>query len=427
MSAPDRPGAPAGRPTSPVPPSTSDDADEGAWHEDPWDAAPDVDEVEALRPERHVAKWVSFGALALVNVLIIAAGFAGWWYVRQANPAGGVGAPVAVQVAEGETLHDLSVQLEGLGIVQSASFFRRYVDDHGGLTPVAGLYNIPTGDHVGNVLRRLRTPPSETITRVTFPEGFRLRQMAARLADKIPQFDAASFLQLATTDTSIASVFRPAGVTSLEGLLFPATYDVSNADTERQVIERMVAQMERVARDQEEIDRIAPTITGGRGKVLNLTPYQVLIVASMIEREAKTEQDRPLIARVIYNRLATGMRLQVDATVLYGAPASMLPPAVENIDVNALRAMDNAWNTYTRDGLPATPIANPGRASIEAALHPAPDPSTGSALCAGVPAAQCMYLYYVLHDAAGNHSFSVTDAQFQADVQYAVDHNLLEN
>ena len=181
-----RPGAPAGRPTTPVPPSTSDDADEGAWHEDPWDAAPDVDEVEALRPERHVAKWVSFGALALVNVLIIAAGFAGWWYVRQANPAGGVGAPVAVQVAEGETLHDLSVQLEGLGIVQSASFFRRYVDDHGGLTPVAGLYNIPTGDHVGNVLRRLRTPPSETITRVTFPEGFTLRQMAARLGRQDP-------------------------------------------------------------------------------------------------------------------------------------------------------------------------------------------------------------------------------------------------
>ena len=127
-------------------------------------------------------------------------------------------------------------------------------------------------------------------------------------------------------------------------MLFPATYDVSNADTERQVIERMVAQMERVARDQEEIDRIAPTITGGRGKVLNLTPYQVLIVASMIEREAKTEQDRPLIARVIYNRLAAGMRLQVDATALYGVPASTPPPAVEDIDVNALRAMDNAGN-----------------------------------------------------------------------------------
>jgi UPF0755 protein len=185
--------------------------------------------------------------------------------------------------------------------------------------------------------------------------------------------------------------------------------------------------MERVARDQEEIDRIAPTLTGGRGKVLNLTPYQVLIVASMIEREAKTEQDRPLIARVIYNRLAMGMRLQVDATVLYGAPASMLPPAVEDIDVNALRTMDNPWNTYTRDGLPATPIANPGRASIEAALHPAPDPSTGSALCTDVPPDQCQYLYYVLHDAAGNHSFSVTDAQFQTDVQYAVEHNLLDN
>ena len=101
---------------------------------------------------------------------------------------------------------------------------------------------------------------------MTFPEGFTLRQIAARLADKIPTMTPPSFLQLATTDTSIASVFRPPGVTSLEGLLFPDTYDVSNADTERQVIERMVAQMERVARDQEEIDRIAPTITGAAAR-----------------------------------------------------------------------------------------------------------------------------------------------------------------
>jgi peptidoglycan lytic transglycosylase G len=402
-------------------------ADPAPWHEDPWDAAPDVDEVEALRPQRAVAKWVGFGALAVGMVLIIGAGWAGWWYVRQANPSGGVGPPVAVDIADGENLHDLSEQLEQAGIVQSASFFRRYVDDHGGLTPAPGLYNIPTGDHVGNVLRVLRTPPSETITRVTFPEGFTLRQMANRLANEIPQFDAASFMNIALNDTTIASLFRPAGVNRLEGLLFPATYDVSNADTERQVIERMVAQMERVARDQEEIDRIAPTLTGANGTVLGLTPYQVLVVASMIEREAKTEQDRPLIARVIYNRLALGMKLQVDATVLYDAPASMLPPAVDDIDVDTLRTMDNPWNTFTRAGLPATPIANPGRASIEAALHPAPDPSPGSALCSDVPADQCMYLYYVLKDEQGNHAFSVTEAQFASDVQYARDHGLTAN
>ena len=391
-----------------------------AWHEDPWDAAPEVDEVEALHPQRPVAKWVSFGALALVNLLIVIVGFIGWWYVRQANPSGGVGAPVAVEIASGETLHDLSVQLEQQGIVQSAAFFRRYVNDHGGLTPTPGRYNIPTGDHVGNVLRVLRTPPSETITRVTFPEGFTLRQMAARLADKIPQFDAANFMQIATTDTTIVSAFRPAGVVSLEGLLFPATYEVSNADTERQVIERMAAQMERVARDQEEIDRIAPTLTGGQGTVLNLTPYQVLIVASMIEREAKTEEDRPLIARVIYNRLAIGMNLQVDATLLYNAPAEMVPPAVDKIDFDALRALDTPWNTYSRPGLPATPIANPGRASIEAALHPAPNLSPGNALCANVPADQCMYLYYVIKDEQGNHTFSVTADQQETHRQEAI-------
>ena len=352
----------------------------------------------------------------------------GWWYVRQANPSGGVGAPVAVEIASGETLHDLSVQLEQQGIVQSASFFRRYVNDHGGLTPTPGRYNIPTGDHVGNVLRVLRTPPSETIARVTFPEGFTLRQMAARLADKIPQFDAANFMQIATTDTTIVSAFRPAGVASLEGLLFPATYEVSNADTERQVIERMAAQMERVARDQEEIDRIAPTLTGGHGTVLNLTPYQVLIVASMIEREAKTEEDRPLIARVIYNRLAIGMNLQVDATVLYDAPAAMVPPAVDQIDVNALRAHRQRVEHVLR-ATDSRRRRSPTRGGRRSRRRCTPHPTRARAtrLCTDVPADQCLYLYYVLHDVAGNHSFTVTDAQFQADVQYAVDHNLLES
>ena len=112
------------------------------------------------------------------------------------------------------------------------------------------------------------------------------------------------------------------------------------------------------------------------------TPYQILIIASMIEREAKTEEDRPLIARVIYNRLAMNppWRLNIDATVIYNVPREQL-----EVDgaITELRTVDTPWNTYTRDGLPQTPIANPGRASIEAALHPAPNPSPGNASVPG--------------------------------------------
>ena len=142
------------------------------------------------------------------------------------------------------------------------------------------------------------------------------------------------------------------------------------------------------------------------------TPYQILTIASMIEREAKTDEDRPMIARVIYNRLAINMPLQIDATHIYNVPPEELEPEGRSpACARSTRRGTRSSNT----GLPATPIANPGRASIEAALHPAPNPSPGSAECAGVPAEQCMWLYYVLADEQGNHAFSVTIDQFDAD------------
>jgi UPF0755 protein len=386
------------------------------WHEDPWDSSLGVSEVEQLRTQTRTAKWVGYGALLLVNLLIIGGGFYGWWYIRQANAPGAVGLPVEFSITEGETLGQVSERLEDAGFIENAAFFRDYAGDHGGLDIVPGLYRIPTGDHVGNVLAVLRTPPNETFTSVTFPEGFTLQQMANRLAAELPNMSAEEFVA-AAQDATIPALFRPSGVTSLEGLMFPATYRVFNADTERQVVTRMVEQMERVG-GQEEI------AAGVSGVQATYTPYQILIIASMIEREAKTEEDRPRIARVIYNRLAMNppWRLNIDATVIYNVPREQLE---EDGAITALRTVDTPWNTYTRDGLPQTPIANPGRASIEAALHPAPNPSPGSAQCEGLPASQCRWLFYVIKDEQGNHAFSVTEEQFNADVQAAQDAGLL--
>ena len=173
--------------------------------------------------------------------------------------------------------------------------------------------------------------------------------------------------------------------------------------------------MERVGA-QEEIE------AGPTGVAADYTPYQILTIASMIEREAKTEEDRPLIARVIYNRLANNNPLQIDATHIYNVPPEQLEP---DGAITRLREVDTPWNTFTNTGLPATPIANPGRASIEAALRPAPNPSPGSAECAGLPAEQCQWLYYVIADEQGNHAFSVTAEQFEADRQAAQDAGLL--
>jgi UPF0755 protein len=144
----------------------------------------------------------------------------------------------------------------------------------------------------------------------------------------------------------------------------------------------------------------------------------VLIVASMIEREAKVEEDRPKIARVILNRLRADMPLQIDATLLYGQPAGASPTALSEIDT--------PYNTYMHTGLPPTPIANPGRASIQAAVNPAPDPSQGDPICAALPVpTDCHYLFYVVADEEGRHAFAATLEQHEINVQHARDLGLL--
>jgi UPF0755 protein len=170
----------------------------------------------------------------------------------------------------------------------------------------------------------------------------------------------------------------------------------------------MVALMERVGRQEDIVVR---------GYVLGLTAYQVLTIASMVEREAKVDDDRALIARVIINRLKRGMPLQIDATLYYGQDPGT--PFAE------LKAIDSPYNTYLYPGLPPTPIANPGRASIEAVVNPAPNPPAGGALCVGVPRNECEYLYYVLADEDGRHAFAVTYDQHLANVEKALQAGLL--
>jgi UPF0755 protein len=181
--------------------------------------------------------------------------------------------------------------------------------------------------------------------------------------------------------------------------LFPDTYQISGDESESQVVTRMVQLMERVGR-QEGLDKSQDAV--------GVSPYKTLIVASMIEREAKTEGDRAKIARVIYNRLELGMKLQIDATLYYAAP--------EGSTFTQAKDLDTPYNTYLYKGLTPTPIANPGRASIAAALHPAPDPLQNDPICKGV-AKPCRYLYYVLSNKDGSHAFAATLAQHEANIE----------
>jgi hypothetical protein len=153
------------------------------------------------------------------------------------------------------------------------------------------------------------------------------------------------------------------------------------------------------------------------------TPYEILIIASMIEREAGVAEDRAKIARVIYNRLFIDMPLAIDASVYYGATQAGLDTSLPFSD---LRAVDGPWNTYLRTGLPLTPIANPGRASIQAALNPAPNPAPGDPICVDLPNPdQCFYYCYVLGSEDGSHVFAATSEQHDANVAAALEAGLL--
>jgi uncharacterized YceG family protein len=221
------------------------------------------------------------------------------------------------------------------------------------------------------------------IVRVLIPEGETRRQIAARAhaAGLTGSYLAASER---SSLLNPAHYGAPADTPNLEGFLFPATYDLYRGDPAgRLVHEQLIAFTERFG--DEEVHR---------AHELRLTPYELLIVASMVEREAQLSGDRAKVAAVIYNRLRLGMALGIDATLRYA-----LNDYTRSLTTAQL-ALDSPYNTRLHRGLPPTPISNPGLAAIDAAAHPA----------------HAGYLYYVdAPDGCGNLVFSTTNAQFEHD------------
>ena len=364
-----------------------------SWTEDFWDDTELLPEftVERLPRNRRWIRWLPFVLAVVLIAGIIFGGGVGLWLARQLNPPGDPGERVTFTVNANDTLESVADRMETQGIITNADVFVRYVKQQSPLTLVPGYYLIRPRDTMGNIIKRLRIPPELTYTKVTFPEGFTLNQMSRRLTEKMTTLNADAFLA-ATADGSVRYEYAPE-VTNLEGLLFPDTYEVAGNETEAQVVQTMVDLMERVSRQEDVVEK-----SYGRG----FTAYQALTIASIIEREAQTSADRYKISRVIYNRLALGMPLELDATLYYGQDSSR--------PFDELKAIDTPYNTYLHTGLPPTPIANPGRDSIRAAVNPDPNPGSGDPICVNVPVdQQCQYLFYVLSPKGdGSHVFAAT-------------------
>lgn len=372
------------------------------WHADPWDDVSVVPETatEELRPGFDYLRGPVRMVVTMVVATVLLLGAAGWWTIHQLNPSGAPGAPVNFTINDGDTMSSVASRLDADGIIANATLFRWYASTKGNITLVPGYYALKPGDNAGNIIEALSTPPAQTFVSVTFPEGMTIAQMGERLSSKLTFMSQADFVA-AATDGSIVSDLLPKGVTSLEGLLFPDTYQVSGDGSEARVVSTMAGMMQRVAR---QVD-----LKSG-AKIRGFSQYEILIIASLIEREAKVPEDRAKIAQVIYNRLAEKMKLEIDASVKYG-----LDPAMTWTE---MKATDHPYNTYIYPGLPPTPIANPGRASIQAALAPSGPPPKTDEACVGLPAGEkCRYLYYVLADKTGRHVFATTYEQHLANIE----------
>lgn len=256
---------------------------------------------------------------------------------------------------------------------------------------------------------------------VLVPSGLTVEQVGELLAATIETVNPEEFVR-AAEESATSSDFAPDSVDSAEGLLAPGSYTITANDTDADIAELMIAGMNDLGRAADiEVD----------GAALLRSPYEILTIASIIEREATISGDLYGISRVIHNRLfftasdpEEPLPLQIDSTVLYGRDRLGIDPNTPFIE---LRSIPSDWNTYLLAGLPRTPITNPGAAAVDAALHPRPNPSPSDPLCIDLPAPdECSLFFFVIGDDDGSMNFAATAEQHSANVERAIELGLLD-
>lgn len=307
------------------------------------------------------------------------------------QPAGSDDTPVAFTVQQGESASTIADRLERKGLITDAELFRRYVQYH----------NLDAGIEAGEfTLRQTMTIPEiaqalqsghgpEQV--VTIPEGLRLEQVAARVAGQTT-IPAEDFQQLATSgwremDLGYAFLTELPPTATLEGFLFPETYRLPEDAAAIDLLERMLRTFD---------SRVTPTLrTAAEERGMSL--YELVTLASIVEREAVLDEERPIIAGVYWNRLEADWTMDACPTVQYalGESGDWWPPfTLEATDV------DSPYNTYRNRGLPPGPVCSPGAASIEAAARPA----------------DTDYFFFLVDCTKddGSHLFSVTQEEHNA-------------
>jgi uncharacterized YceG family protein len=298
--------------------------------------------------------------------------------------AGDGGDRVRVAIPRAAGVGEIADVLHDRGVVPSAALFEvraTLAGKRGDLKP--GAYQLREDMPYADVLDLLTAGPSRQIVTVTIPEGLSRREITPLVGRAGIRGD---YLRASAGTAALegSGYGVPDGAESLEGFLFPATYELPGGAPARTLVRRQLTAFE------QNISRV--DMSYARGK--NLTVYDVVTIASMIEREVQVPRERKLVAAVIYNRLREGQPLGIDATIRY-ATGNWTAPLT-----NSQLAIDSGYNTRARAGLPPGPIGNPGLASLQAAARPA----------------RVDYRFYVVRPGTcGEHAFSSTDAEFARD------------
>jgi len=321
-----------------------------------------VDEEEHVgrtsrRRKKRRRPWIAPTAIIVAILMIATGGFFGGravWHQTAAVPdyEGQGAGTVYVQIEPGDSAVDIGQRLYDQGVVKSVRAFRKAAEDDDrslGLQP--GTYELHQHMSAAAALTML-LDPSSVVGRVSVPEGMNVAETFDFLA-KHTDITVAQFEAAAKNPSGLGLPDYANG--KVDGFLFPTTYDIPRDATAADVLKMMIAQYNA---------RIAPATVAAKIPGLNLTPMQILVVASLLEKEGITD-DFSKIARVIYNRLEAGKPLQLDSTIVYALGHNVARVTNEQIKI------DSPYNTYIHTGLPPGPISNPGLTAIDAALSPA--------------------------------------------------------
>ena len=334
-----------------------------------------------LRSPRSVVSKVS---LIVAVVMLIVVAYGGIYYYQNVDGYAG-GSRVVVLVPVGDNLDSLATTLDKRGVISSATVFRVYLRLHGYLELQPGIYYFQRHEPYAKIFDQIKGGPSSL--RLTLIPGWTLSEIAAKVA-KIPYHSAKDFLKTATSVTGFSSPYLPSSASSVEGLVYPDTYFVSPLESDKQLLQTAIDRFDQVASEV----GLSPS-----GTYNGLSPYQVVVVASIVQKEATTVGDMAKVARVILNRLAAGMNLQLDSTVRYATGNFSSPLTQANLNT------PSPFNTYVSPGLPPAPISEPSMQALNAVLHP----SSGS------------WLYFVALKGHSSESFFNTYAQQEQAISQA--------